>query len=166
MSSCDDTPEPTRQLHFPELGPPGGSSSRRCGAKRADGSACQAWAVRGSDPARCSAHSGRVGPPKGNRNAVRHGALCRSPIEITGIADAVEDLERRLSMLANYLDRVEDPEAMMSALALYGQMVSRYGRLLRDRKALSGEAADSVLENLAIAAENLGAQLGWSIFDE
>jgi len=97
---------------------------------------------------------------------VRHGAYGRLEIEISGISDAVQDLERRLSMLASYLERVEDPEAMMSALGLYGQMVSRYGRLLRDKKALSGEAADSVLENLAIAAENLGAQLGWSIFDE
>jgi len=166
MSSRDDTPGPTHQLHFPELGPPGGSSSRRCGASRADGAACQAWAVRGSDPPRCSSHSGGVGAPKGNRNAVKHGAYGRPEIEISGISDAVEDLERRLSMLANYLERVEDPEAMMSALGLYGQMVSRYGRLLRDKKALSGEAADSVLENLAIAAENLGAQLGWSIFDE
>lgn len=166
MSSRDDTPEPTHQLRFTELGPPGGSSSRRCGANRADGSACQAWAVRDSDPPRCAAHSGRVGAPKGNRNAVRHGAYGRLEIEISGISDAVQDLERRLSMLASYLERVEDPEAMMSALGLYGQMVSRYGRLLRDKKALSGEAADSVLENLAIAAENLGAQLGWSIFDE
>jgi hypothetical protein len=32
---------------------------RRCGAPRKDGRPCRAWAVRGSEPARCASHLGQ-----------------------------------------------------------------------------------------------------------
>ena len=112
-------------------------SARRCEAFKPDGSACRAWAQRGSDPPRCAAHSGRVGAPPGNRNAQRHGAYSRPVSPITNIDDAVQDLERRLTQLAGYLDDCEDKEDMLRAMGLYGQMVSRYGRLLRDKRALT-----------------------------
>ena len=35
---------------------------------------CRAWAIRDSDPPRCSAHTpGKVGAPPGNRNNLTHG---------------------------------------------------------------------------------------------
>ena len=35
---------------------------------------CRAWAIRGSDPPRCSPHTpGKVGAPPGNRNNFTHG---------------------------------------------------------------------------------------------
>jgi len=51
--------------------------SRRCTARTQDGSPCRAWAVRGTEPPRCSAHAGRnvgAGAPAGNQNAKTHGA--------------------------------------------------------------------------------------------
>ncbi|MGD9031003.1 MAG: hypothetical protein PVG25_14450, partial [Anaerolineae bacterium] len=51
-------------------------SKRRCEAVQADGAPCRAWAVRGSEPARCGVHGGtsaQIGAPPGNRNALKHG---------------------------------------------------------------------------------------------
>ena len=141
-----------------------GGSARRCEAAKADGSPCRAWAIRGLDPPRCAAHSGRVGAPRGNRNAERHGAYSRPVDEIQGIEDAITDLEYRLTRLTQYLDGVEQPD-MMPALAIYGQMISRYGRLLRDAKALSDESADSILDAIGKIAEELGTELGWTAFE-
>jgi hypothetical protein len=141
-------------------------SARRCTATKADGSACRAWAIRGSDPPRCAAHSGRVGAPPGNQNALKHGFYSRLAGPISGIDDVIGELENRITMMVEFLDSCEDREEMLRGLALFGQMVSRYGRLLRDKKALSGKAMDDVLDGLATAAENLAIQMGWSIFDE
>jgi hypothetical protein len=55
----------------------GGSSSRRCSATCANGKPCRAWALRGSEPALCAAHSGKVGAPPGNKNAQTHGYYSR-----------------------------------------------------------------------------------------
>jgi hypothetical protein len=49
---------------------------RRCTATCTDGSPCRAWAVRTSDPPRCSPHGGGrlpAGAPRGNQNARTHG---------------------------------------------------------------------------------------------
>ena len=139
--------------------------SRRCEAVRADGKRCKAWAVRGSEPARCSSHSGLTGAPKDNRNAYKHGGYARPVDEIGGIEDAVADLEYRLTNLTHFVDEAEDKADMMAALALYGQMISRYGRLLRDKRALSGESADNILELLGQAAEEVATELGWTAFE-
>lgn len=53
---------------------------RRCSAVNSDGSACRAWAIRGSRPALCSIHAGRSngpGAPLGNKNALKHGYYTR-----------------------------------------------------------------------------------------
>ena len=139
-------------------------ASRHCEAITAEGRACNAWAVRSSEPPRCAAHSGLTGAPAGNRNAEKHGVYSRRVDEIGGIEDAVADLEHRLTRLTHYIDQVEDPD-MMPALALYGQMISRYGRLLRDKRALSGESADNILELLGQAAEEVATELGWPAFE-
>ena len=138
--------------------------SRRCEAVTAEGKACNAWAVRGSEPPRCAAHSGLTGAPAGNRNAERHGGYSRPVAEIRDIEDAVEDLQHRLTRLTHFLDTA-DGESMLPALALYGQMISRYGRLLRDKRALSGESADTILEMLGKAAEEVATELGWPAFE-
>jgi hypothetical protein len=85
--------------------------------------------------------------------------------EIAGIEDAVEDLQYRLTNLTHFIDQAEDKADMMPALALYGQMISRYGRLLRDARALSGDSADSILELMGKAAEELATELGWTAFE-
>ncbi len=139
--------------------------SRRCEANRADGKPCNAWALRASEPPRCASHSGLTGAPAGNRNAEKHGGYSRPVDEILCIEDAVEDLQFRLTNLTHFVDESEDRADMMAALALYGQMISRYGRLLRDKRALSGKSADSILEMIGKTAEELATDLDWKIFE-
>jgi hypothetical protein len=45
-------------------------------------------------------------------------------------------------------------------LALHGQNASRIGRLLRDQRALSGAAADGLLEAIAKALDEISTELG------
>ncbi|WP_432423325.1 HGGxSTG domain-containing protein [Sphingomonas lycopersici] len=56
--------------------------SPRCLARTRSGSPCQAPAVRGKK--RCRMHGGAKGSgaPKGNRNALKHGARSREMIEL------------------------------------------------------------------------------------
>ena len=124
------------------------------------GQRCKAWAVRDSKPPRCAAHSGKTGAPAGNKNARTHGGYSDTGIEIHGIEDAVKDLEIRLAMVAGYVE--QHPAKFMEAMQLYGQMVSRYGRLLRDQKVVGGEAGDTILEALAEAVDEVAKKLGWS----
>jgi hypothetical protein len=44
-----------------------------CSAKVASGAPCQAWAIHDTDPPLCPAHSGLLGAPRGNTNALKHG---------------------------------------------------------------------------------------------
>ncbi len=45
-------------------------------------------------------------------------------------------------------------------LQLHGQNASRLGRLLRDRRALSGDAADGISDAIAKALDELGTEWG------
>jgi len=140
-------------------------ASRRCTATKADGSPCRAWATRGSDPPLCGAHLGRVGAPEGNQNARKHGAYARPVKEITCIEDAVKDLEYRLTGLTRWLDDADLADSL-AALSLYRQMVSGYGRLLRDSRAVQGKSAESILDLIATAVDELSTEMGWEAFDE
>ena len=55
-------------------------ASRRCGAKTRSGGTCRSPTVRGKK--RCRMHGGAPGsgPPRGNRNARRHGLFTRAAI--------------------------------------------------------------------------------------
>ena len=167
------------------------SSSRRCEHQTADGP-CKAWAIRGSDPPRCSAHAGRnagAGAPPGNQNRRTHGfyASALLPEELADlvacsgdmtlddeIAIARVTLRRILALLS--ADRVHrGPEysrapegttvemtpvdyARLAALLLAGART--VARLLRDKRALSGEAADGVAGAIAQALDELSTELG------
>jgi hypothetical protein len=103
-----------------------------------------------------------VGAPAGNQNARKHGGYADTGIEIHGIEDAVKDLEIRLAMVAQYTESVETAADFYAAMQLYGQMVGRYGRLLRDQKVVGGEAGDQILEALAQAVDAVALQMGWT----
>ena len=61
-------PEPTNNpMHLVSLM----NQARRCGARTRDGSPCRSPAVRGKR--RCRMHGAHAGPPRGNRNALKHG---------------------------------------------------------------------------------------------
>jgi hypothetical protein len=137
-----------------------GSGTRRCSATRANGEACRAWAVRGSEPALCAAHSGKVGAPPGNRNAEKHGYYSRPTRKIESLDDVIQDLQAKIGRLSDLIDQTDDVAQVQSLVALYAQMTSRLGRLLRDQRALSGKSADDLLDALAKALEAVRTELG------
>lgn len=151
-----------------------------CSATRADGSPCRAWAVRGTDPPRCGVHGGtdaRIGPPLGNTNALKHGYYARpstlsaaSPDgdageELCTIDDVIFSLHQKQKLLDAYIDEVVSNQSASVAniahlLRLQGQNASRLGRLLRDRRALSGDAADGISGAIGQALDELSTELG------
>jgi hypothetical protein len=148
--------------------------SRKCGATKADGTPCNAWAVRESDPPRCAAHGGGkapVGAPPENRNAQTHGFYASSLISLPddiAIPDDIDtiitDLARKQAALSHYIDThlVEDitTEDLVAVLGLHATTASRLGKLLRDRRAISGEAADGLAGAIAQALTEAGNVLG------
>jgi hypothetical protein len=142
--------------------------------------------VRGTDPPLCSAHGGGSRPPgapRGNRNAVKHGAYARQAIpaqrpergrgtgsprdarsnEPPDLPGRIRDLDRKIQGLSEHIDAHKDElksEKYAALLALYGQLISRLGRLMRDQRAVSGEASDGIAGAIAQALDELGTELG------
>jgi hypothetical protein len=116
----------------------------------------------------CGAHGGgqgNPGAPAGNTNAVTHGFYTQPSVELQGISDVVDDLMHRQSQLSAFIEtHVAEGDIevadMAKLLGLLGQNASRIGRLLRDQRALSGEAADGLLGALSVALDELGSE--WS----
>jgi hypothetical protein len=99
-----------------------------------DGSPCKAWAVRGSDPARCAAHGGGrrpVGAPAGNANALRHGYYAAAQLPEDCTIDAVIDmLYHKQLALDDFIDQVlaigrPAVEELTHLLMIHGQNASR-----------------------------------------
>jgi hypothetical protein len=72
-------------------------ASPRCGAKIRSGGACRSPAVRGKK--RCRMHGGAPGsgPPRGNRNARKHGLFTRAAIaERKQVQDLLDEARKLL----------------------------------------------------------------------
>jgi hypothetical protein len=129
-----------------------------------------AWAVRGTDPPRCSPHGGGqrpVGAPPGNTNAWVHGMYAARKVALETIDEIITDLAEKQAAISEYImDNLTDPESRVTAdrlikiIELHGRNASRLGRLLRDRRALSGDAADGISAAIAQALEELQTELG------
>jgi len=120
-------------------------ASRRCRYVRADGSACRAWAVRGR--AYCAAHGG-----------LREDGLGPELIDAL-----ILDLAEKQAEFLACLDEGDLPsDKAIRLFSILSQNASRLGRLLRDRRALSGEAADSITSAIAQALDELSTELGLS----
>lgn len=52
------------------------------------------------------------------------------------------------------------PEEMKALFTIHAQNISRFGRLLRDKRALAGESADSLLAALSTVLDEIGTELG------
>lgn len=83
--------------HARNLGPM--NAAPRCGARTRAGTFCQSPAISGKS--RCRMHGGKgSGAPKGNRNALRHGAYCKDVFErevhVRGLCQRLRDLVRKL----------------------------------------------------------------------
>jgi len=156
---------------MPSSPSPATSPSHPCTARTSRGSNCKAWAVKGSHPPRCAAHGGAsrpVGAPRGNQNALKHGAYSTRPVAPprpggATIEEIIQDLAERHAKLSAYIEsRMEELQLaeLVSLLRLHGQNASRLGRLLRDQRALSGEAADGIAGAIAQALDELGTEWG------
>jgi hypothetical protein len=137
--------------------------------------------VQGSDVPRCAAHGGtsaQIGAPPGNQNALKHGFYVRreceerlqdiSPDEVSPSEWSIETIILDLCIKQAQLSRhIEVHSGDLSAdelarfLQIHGQNASRLGRLLRDRRALCGEA-DGISGAIARALEELHRELGES----
>ena len=149
-------------------------TSRRCTATCADGSPCRAWAVHGTHPPLCSAHRPDAdwGAPAGNQNALKHGYYATCPDQRGGnlpddctIDTIIDMLYDKQVALDRYIDRIlttgrPSTQELIHLLRIHGQNASRLGRLLRDRRALSGDAADGISGAIAQALEELHNELG------
>lgn len=148
----------------------------RCSSTTKSGEQCQAFAVRGSAPPRCSAHLGRnrgAGAPAGNQNRRTHGFYGRyySADELDALAEYAADdsLDSEIGVVRVALLRslrvLEDDGADPALVAALVPLVYAGGRtvarLLRDRKLLSGDDQASVMRELADALEELGAE--WDV---
>ena len=80
------------------------------------------------------------------------------------IEAGIAELYQQQRQLDDYLRGVWDSEMDVRELAhllrVHGQNAYRLGRLLRDRRALSGEAADGIAGAMAMALDELGNELG------
>ena len=138
----------------------------RCSETTSAGTPCRCWAVRGTDPPRCAPHGGGrwpVGPPKGSQNRLKHGFYIRPVGDLTSLDDIIEDLAIRQARLSAYIDsQGEDVsvDEIVQLLRLHGQNASRLERLLRAKRALSGEAADGLSGAIAQVLDELSAELG------
>ena len=136
---------------------------QRCAGSTKKGTPCRGWAVPGTTPPRCAAHARAVGAPPNNRNALTHGAYAAPLDPPQTIEDALTHLSYNLSTLAGYINThlidLQADEAYQ-LLALQGQNLSRFSRMLRDQRALSGEAADGIAGAIAQALDELATELG------
>lgn len=151
--------------------------AQRCTATTTSGAPCKAWAVHGTDPPLCSTHAGRTlgaGAPYGNQNAVRHRFYChyfnnQELADMVANLDNVDDIDDEIAivrvMLGRLLPKLESPAELptpeLAALVpLVLNSTGRIAHLLRDRRALSGKAGDSLLEALGVALDELSTEWG------
>jgi len=126
-------------------------------------------------PPRCAAHGGshkRPGAPAGNTNALKHGFYAHPHQPLTDIADIINDLAAKQAALSAHIDDAlsdADDEApphiadLVKLFSLHGQNAARLGRLLRDQRALSGDAADGISGAIAQALDELSTELGTAL---
>jgi hypothetical protein len=84
--------------------------------------------------------------------------------DLTTIEGVIGDLAERQARLTAYLEQVlaegGDIAEVAKVFALHGQNASRLGRLLRDRRALSGDSADGLLDAIGKALDEISTELG------
>jgi len=159
------------RTHCAPSAPHCGGQGVRCTALTSAGQPCKAWAVRGSDPPRCAAHktpgslggAGKTGAPPGNRDRRTQGFDAEPAQPIAGIDDLLRDGFDKQARLAAYIEAHAtelDIADLARLLAVHGQNATRLGRLLRDKRALSGESADGLLDALGKALDELSTELG------
>jgi len=125
-------------------------SPTRCSALTRAGKPCRAWAVPGSNPPLCAAHggaAGRPGAPVGNSNAVKHGAYAVPEDPPAGMQGQIEDLDRRIERLGEYIDEHQsgwDLTQLKTALDLHSTLISRVARARQVQDRLTEGGQDEI----------------------
>ena len=152
------------------------TSKRKCTGTCKNGNPCAAWAVHETKPPRCIKHGGtkkppavkkRVGAPKGNKNAEKHGAYSRPAVQppdagdiVANIAAAITDLQQKRKQLSQYIDDNQNnlkPLEYAKMLDLLGRLDSRIARLYKQLRELTGEAADQTETDMDAVLQVLSA---------
>ena len=78
------------------------------------------------------------------------------------IADILRDLADQQTRLTEMIDATDpdDVRTLVKLFSLHAQNASRMGRLLRDQRALSGQAADGITGAIAQALDELSSEWG------
>ena len=142
-------------------------SKRSCRAQTRHGLPCRAWAMRGSKPPRCAAHRAPAAAAAGETAAPATCFYSDDPTAIT-IDAAIAGLADKMRRLDDLIARGDEAsrstwppdEALLQLYNLYTQASSRLSRLLRDRRALSGEAADGIAAAIAQTLDELSTEWG------
>jgi len=80
-------------------------------------------------------------------------------VTIAGILADLVDQQARLTELIDAADP-DDVRTLVKLFSLHAQNASRMGRLLRDQRALSGQAADGISGAIAQALDELSSEWG------
>lgn len=143
---------------------------RQCTGQTRDGRPCRGLAQHGSEPPRCRHHAAepRAAPascPAPSQEAGGAGGFyARDPELVTigqaiaGLVDKMARLDRVIADLA--AEAHEADPRVVKAIEVYTQSSSRLSRLLRDRRALTGDSGDDIPAAIARALEELGDEWG------
>jgi hypothetical protein len=159
------------------------SPPQKCTQSTRTGKPCRAWAIRGSNPPTCATHAGRTkdaGAPLANVNRQAHGfySAALDPNELADLVAFADDLSLNDEIaLARVIlrrvmihlklpvtdrpaeQRIDDADlARLAGLVLAGTRT--VARLLRDQRALSGDAADGFAGAIAQALDELSTEIG------
>ena len=148
---------------------------RPCSAICADGSICRAWAVRGSDPPRCAPHGGgtaRVGAPKANQNARKHGYYAtltapsgprRRPRHRSG--DVLAEYAVKHLRLVAYIDEKKTCLSVSELAPLFDLYTSSLSRVSRLMARYCGSSVDADTDFTAILARLVRQQTSATLPD-
>jgi hypothetical protein len=131
------------------------AAKRPCRATTRAGRPCQAWAVRGSDPPRCAAHA-----PAGGASPSFYEP---SPDDEAGEATLNGEIAIARAMVRRLLEAVQNgtPSGELVQLAQTCFAGTRaVAGLLRDKRALSGGAADGLMGAIGQALDELSTEWG------
>jgi len=147
---------------------------RKCTATTNSGRPCQAWAVHGTEPPRCPAHAGlTVGPETARRSRGDISFYNRqlTPEELndliafSGDPTLADEIAVSRVVLRRLLAVLQDEDDLsVRELTRIASMVFNGSRavatLLRDERALSGEAADGIAGAIGHALDELATEWG------
>jgi hypothetical protein len=117
-----------------------------------------------SRPTRSSKTRSR-GAQRRNSNAKTHGFYSSlPPRKLDTITDILLDAQARQAQLSTYIDAVlaegATTDDVVKLIGLHAQGATRLARLLRDQRALGGQAAEGLTAAIAAALDELGTEIG------